>query len=196
MITRGLRGAALAGFLLAALAAHPASPAQAAAEVVESGFCLQRPEGGCAAPAGERASLAQLPRGPSGRRMIYFFSRMRLGTGRVAFLVVEREGSCYGREGPKLYVSPRLRTPGWASFWEEAGKRLRDFSLLAGGQGLLAVGVAGRMGPGVSQDITQAVAAFGEREMDCPGKVRGRVLDFDGKPLPGENGLRELTVAP
>jgi len=196
MGARRLLPAAAAGLLLAALALHPAPPVHAAAEVAESGFCLQRPDGGCKAPAGARVSLAQLPRDPNGRRMIYFFSRMKLGTGRVVFLVVEREGSCYGRGRPKLYVSPRLRSPGWASFWEEAGKRLKDFSLSAGGQGLLAVGLAARMGPGVPQDITQTVTAFGEREMNCPGKVLGRVLDFDGKPLPGANDLKEITVTP
>jgi hypothetical protein len=128
--------------------------------------------------------------------VVFLSTRLRLETGRVAFLVIEREGSCYGRGLPKLYVNPRLRTPGWASFWEDVGRRLKDFSLSAGGQGLLAVGVAAQMGPGVPQGISQGVLAFGEREMDCPGKLLGRVLDFDGRPLPGANELQELTVTP
>lgn len=180
------------------LAATAAPPAWAATSVAESTFCLMRPARGCEAPpkSGSIVSLGQLSRDASGRRVIYFFSRLRLETGRVAFLVIEREGSCYGRGLPKLYVSPRLRAPGWASFWEDVGRRLKDFSLSAGGQGLLAVGVAAQMGPGVPQGIAQGVLAFGEREMDCPGKLLGRVLDFDGKPLPGENGLQEITVTP
>lgn len=193
MSTRCFRTAITAVFLLAALSA---SPAWAATEVVESTFCLKRAPGGCEAPAKDSVSLSQLPQAADGRRVIYFFSRMKLATGRVAFLVIEREGSCYGRGLPKLYVNPRLRTPGWTSFWEDVGRRLKDFSLSAGGQGLLAVGVAAQMGPGVPQGIAQGVLAFGEREMDCPGKLLGRVLDFDGKPLPGENELQEITVTP
>jgi hypothetical protein len=187
--------AAAAGLLLAAFAA---SSARAATSVLETTFCLQRPAGGCKDPAGARSSvsLAQLPLDKNGRRAIYFFSRLRLETGRVAFLVIEREGSCYGKSQPKLFVSPRLRTPGWASFWEEVAKRLKDFSLSPRGQGLLAVGVAARMGPNVRQDTLQDIFFFGEREMNCPGKVLARVLDFDGNPLPGDNEIKELLVTP
>ena len=128
--------------------------------------------------------------------MIYFFSRLKLETGRVVFLVIQREGVCYGSERPRLYVGPRLQAPGWASFWGDVSRRLKDFSLAGEGQGLLAVGIASQLGPRVPQNLAQEITAFGEREVGCPGRFLGRVLDFEGKPVGGENALRELTVAP
>jgi len=198
MRARRLRAAALAGLgaLLMGLLAAPG--AQAATSVLETTFCLKRPGAACAEPVGDRSSvtLAQLPQDGNGRRVIYFFSRLRLETGRVAFVVIERVGSCYGKGSPKLYVSPRLRTQGWASFWGEVSKRLADFSLSPQGQGFLAVGIAAPLGPKVPQNSFQDVHAFGEREMNCAGKILARVLDFEGKPMPGDNELKELAVTP
>jgi len=182
-------------FALASLIAP--SPARAA-EVIDSTFCLEEPRAGCGAPVESpgTVSIGRLPLNERGQRVVYFYSFLRLEPGKVALLVTEREGGCYGSPPPKLYVNPTMRSSGWASFWEEVEGRSKDFSLALGGRGLLAVGVVPTKAATSRKEAPQGIPAVNERFIACPARLAGQVLDADGKPLAGRNELKELTVTP
>jgi hypothetical protein len=151
-------------------------------EVVRSGFCLRVEGRECAAPieSGSRVRLRDLPRDADGRRVIYFFSATRIEHARFLVHSMAR-GPRGATEAPTVRVrgAPGLPKP----LLESVG----------------SFGLDGR--PDVMNfiaaiaDDASVFRAFTSRHASSYGPLAAKVLDPEGKDLPG-GILHEIEIVP
>jgi len=170
------------------------SPAQAQ-YVRDSAFCVDVKNNECirVIPDGGQVSLSSLPL-VSGHRRIYFWGNLRNPSNRAVAFYFSRSGACYQSE----LIAPDERALKHLSVTENIVGLLSSVTMSEVwhvlGLSSTEIGVRDVKANVVLIPESNEYRIHDYRFAKCTGSFSARLVDSDGEPIPGNNGVKIVIV--